>query len=339
MKVNSPQFGAYLNNRQSVALPDEYPLNSLVNAGSMCEELGYYSVSVGDSPLDRPRWEPITTLAAVARSTQKIKLSTNILQPHLRNPIWLALSWTTLDVLSGGRTYISAAIGHGRPKMLWKERKAMGIPKGRRGELFEESITVLKKLWTEDEVTYKGQCFDLDHVSLGYKPLQRPHPPILIAAGRSYGWQPSQGKNSEPVLTKSEYVGPFDRVARLGDGWLAGGQIRPERFREIWKSIQDMAKSLGRSGDDLIPAVDLHVNTNQDREAAFKDAHSARERYMRGQIERSIISEYVVGTADDNIKKIQALVDAGARLFHLVFEADDQILQMKRFAKDVMPSF
>ena len=221
-------FGLYANNRASVFLPD-FSMERLLDLAVEAEELGYHSVWVGDSLLAKPRYDPIVTLTAIAARTKNIKLATGILQPHMRNPVVVALEWATLDIISKGRTIMGVGPGAGSPELLSKECEVAGFQRKVRGKVFEECLEVLKALWTRDSVDFEGRHYRYRDVSLGYKPVQEPHPPIWIAAGH---YNPVKVENYRyghfVEANAGKHTGPFDRVARLADGWLTN-HISPRR--------------------------------------------------------------------------------------------------------------
>ena len=162
-------FGLYANNRASVFLPD-FSMERLLDLAVEAEELGFHSVWVGDSLLAKPRYDPIVTLTAIAARTKNIKLATGILQPHMRNPVVVALEWATLDIISKGRTIMGVGPGAGSPELLSKECEVAGFERRIRGKVFEECLEVLKALWTRDSVDFEGRHYRYRDVSLGYKP-------------------------------------------------------------------------------------------------------------------------------------------------------------------------
>lgn len=336
-KIN---FGAFVNNRQSVAQGDYYPLTRLVEAALLCEDLGYESVWVGDSPLAKPRYEPITTLAAIAMRTTRVKLATGILQPHLRNPMWLALSWATLDILSGGRTMMAAGVGDGNDAAIQRECLASGIEKRKRGTVFEETINLVRRLWVESNISYEGWNFKLEDVTLGFRPLQKPYPPILVAAG---GHPRTIADPTSPLGYRwygiEPYPGQYERIARLGEGWMSGPLVSAEEYSSAWEKIRDWTKQFKRNPDKILRAKNFFVNIGSDRDSERNNFKRSRERYTIASLHDSIIDKSIAGTADYCIKRVQSFVDLGVTIFDLVFEDDDQIGQFNKFAKEVMPSF
>src|SRR6266536_415911 len=175
--AGQPRYGVYVNNRAAVFMGDAFSLDRLLDNAVIAEQVGLDFVSVGDSITAKPRYTPVPGLSAIAARTKRVGLATGILQPHMRNPALLAQDWATLDVISGGRTVLGVGLGTGDPASVAREYDVVGIPKQRRGKAFDESIQLLKRLWTEESVTFEGDVFRLTDVCPGYRPIQRPHPP------------------------------------------------------------------------------------------------------------------------------------------------------------------
>src|SRR5688500_4860185 len=153
------------------------------------EDLGFDSaVSIDHLLLTPPAYactwlEPMTMLAALAGVTRTIRLGTMVLVLPLRNPVYFAKEWATLDLLSGGRSILGLGVG-------WHaaEFALMGVPYRERGPRTREGIEVLKALWGGDDVTYEGKFYTFRNLTIDPKPVQLPHPPIWIGGGT----QPSE---------------------------------------------------------------------------------------------------------------------------------------------------
>jgi probable F420-dependent oxidoreductase len=151
---------------------------------------GKFPYDVNDPILD-----VATTLAWVAAATTHVRLASTVIVLPYHQPIPLAKALATVDVLSGGRLLVGVASG-----WLAEEFALLGVPFAERGARFEEYLTVLRALWTEERVTFRGRFVQLEDAAFFPKPVQRPHPPLWI------------GGSSAVALR---------RVGRLGDGWLA----------------------------------------------------------------------------------------------------------------------
>jgi probable F420-dependent oxidoreductase len=138
--------------------------------------------------------EGLTAAAVLAGATTRIKLLTYVLVLPYRNPVILAKQIATLDFLCGGRFTLGTAVGH-----LEREFDILKVPFRERGTLADEYIVAMKELWTSPAPSFHGRYVQFENIAFEPKPVQKPHPPILI------------GGNSRPAMR---------RAATLGDGWL-----------------------------------------------------------------------------------------------------------------------
>lgn len=120
-------------------------------------------------------FEPIETLTYVAASTNKIALGTSVIDMLFHNPVVLARRFATLDVLSEGRAIAGLGIGWSKD-----EYQASNIPFKDRGKRANEYIQILKRIWTDDIIEFKGMFYNIPASKIGPKPIQKPHPPIYM---------------------------------------------------------------------------------------------------------------------------------------------------------------
>ena len=196
----------------------------LIDLGVRAEALGYESVwvnhhvlnvgYVGERLGDRPYYDALTTLTWIAARTERLRLGTSVLVLPYLNPLVLAKAIATLDVLSGGRVTLGVGVG-----TLPAENRALGSDYATRGAYANESIQVMRELWTAPEPSFAGRFFRFDGVRFAPKPLQPGGVPILVGGG------------SRAAL---------ERCARLGDGWhpmdvpIARLRERVRELRRIW---------------------------------------------------------------------------------------------------------
>ena len=223
-----PHFGSFAK---------EEATQRIVAAAEAAEGLGYSTIWVIDhlvlpakveggyafNPLD-PFLEPITVLGALALKTTRVKLGTAVLVLPYRHPIYTAKSLATVDVLSGGRLVVGVGAGWMEP-----EFNALGVPIAERGSRTNETIDILKALWTEDTPSYAGRHFQFSNIKFVPQPVQKPRPPILIGG-----------------MTK----GALQRVARRGDGWIALGK-GPEDLKAPLDTLRELTTKAGRKLEDL----------------------------------------------------------------------------------------
>src|SRR5947208_12794128 len=160
----------------------------------VCERTEIDSIWFSDrlsSPL--PVLEPMTTMAAVAARTRRIKFGPSVLIAPFRAPVLAARQLAMLDYLSGGRVLPAVGIGVEQER----EFRAAGVPFKERGRRTDEAIRIMRRCWAEDEVTHDGEFWKLERVTVLPKPVQQPMPLWI-------------GGNSDAATR---------RAGRLGDGW------------------------------------------------------------------------------------------------------------------------
>jgi probable F420-dependent oxidoreductase len=204
------------------------------------EDLGFeYAVSIDHLLLTPPAYactwlEPISMLSALAGVTRTIKLGTMILVLPLRNPVYFAKEWATLDLLSGGRSVLGIGVG-------WHEQEfeLMGVPHKERGARMNEMIEAVIALWQGENVTYHGKYYHFENLTVDPKPLQTPRPPIWMGGGT----QPSEKVYAQTVPTIDPVL---KRIAKYADAWIPHSSSTPEMVRRDWEKMQTFATSFGR---------------------------------------------------------------------------------------------
>ncbi len=176
--------------------------------------------------------DPLHTLSFVAAHTSRIALGTSVLIMGYRNPVLLAQSLTTIDVLSGGR--LRVGLGQGWSK---DEHDAAGVSMKDRAARGDEVIQVLKAMWGADPVEFQGKFFQVPKSIVQLKPVQKPHPPIYLAA-----FTP----------------GAMKRVATYADGWMPTF-VPPDAMAQQMEGIRAMAQEAGRNSSDLKLVVRANV--------------------------------------------------------------------------------
>jgi probable F420-dependent oxidoreductase len=160
--------------------------------------------------------DPLTTLAFIAANTSKVNLGTCIIDMVFHNPITLAKEFTTIDILSEGRTICGLGIGWSKDEYL-----AANIPYEKRGERANEILQAMKKVWTDDIVEFNGDFYKVPKSIIGPKPIQKPHPKILLG-----GFSPKT----------------FERIIKYGDGYIGVFIGSFEYFANSLKMFNDAIK-------------------------------------------------------------------------------------------------
>ena len=169
--------------------------------------------------------DPLITLAHVAALTERVRLGVAVLNAPYFAPLVLAKQLTTLDILSGGRLDVGLGIG-------WAEEEfqAVGVPRGERVGRTLEAIRCLRASWGPDPVSFEGKHFRVPESSVQPKPVQQPHPPILMGG-------------SAPAALR--------RVGRVADGWVSASRQDLHRIGHDIETVRAAAEEAGRHGDAL----------------------------------------------------------------------------------------
>jgi probable F420-dependent oxidoreductase len=218
---------------------------SIATFARTAEEAGIDAVAFTDHPAPSKKWldggghetfDPFVALGFCAAATSRIKLMTNLTVVPYRNPLLMARSMTSVDVLSGGRAIFTLGTGY-----LRSEFAALGVDFDERNALFDEAIEVLRGVWSTENFSYEGRHFTAIGQIIKPRPVSKPYPTLWL------------GGNAKVVL---------DRVARWGDGWaplLGGGETLARTARtamigsddKLAGMIHDLSARLEANGRSL----------------------------------------------------------------------------------------
>jgi len=333
------EFGVNLNNREPLIAPD-YDLAALLDLSARVEALGFDSVWVGDSLFSKPRYEAMALLSAISQRTEHVRLGTACLVSSMRNPLYLALEWATLDVISGGRTIFGPCMGNPEQGVR-REFEALGLPFGDRATVFEEGLEVLGELFRTGRTSFKGKYFNYEDVAFhsgtemaALRPLQTPPPTWIVSNPRLVGDKPTEKMRA--IMERA-----CDRIIRLGDGWMTCCRAEhPEELTEQIGYLGEAARRHGRDFADYTVAYQVTMNIGDsqgDAREAFGDYIS---KYYPELSKAMDLSNWgPVGTPDDIAAWIREFHARGVRHFICRFGAIDQFGQVERFAREVLPQF
>ena len=193
----------------------------------------YPATADGSLPLPyRRSLDPLAVLAFVAAHTTRARIGSTIINLPFYNPVLLARNLASIDVLSGGRLSVGFGLG-------WSpdEFEAVGVPMNDRGRRAEEALKLIQAIWTENPVEFRGRYCRLPKSYVDLKPVQKPRPPIYMAA-----------------YTRSAMA----RVARLADGWNPTG-VPAGAMGQMFGDIKRMATDAGRDAGALQMIVTANV--------------------------------------------------------------------------------
>jgi len=274
-----------------------------------CERAGYDALYVSDHLTGG--LECWTRLSALALITSKIRLGTIVLCNSLRPPGLLANMAATLDVISGGRLVFG--IGSGWLKIDY-DTCGIPFPKYRvRIEQLEESVKIIKKMWTEDKPTFKGKYYWIKEARCP-KPIQKPHPPIMI------------GGAGEKFLLKV--------VAKHADNYNMNW-MSVEQCKRKMDVLKRHCRKVGRDFDEVEKSWFGEVMVSNERKDLRRDAEQmlASTHNLIKDID-DLKARWLVGTPEECIRRIKEYVDAGITHFILSFRREQYL---KLFTEEVLP--
>ena len=288
-----------------------------ISHAEMAEELGYDAIWVSEHIVFHvPTFDAVTTMAALAARTTRVRIGSAIVLLPLRPPAAVAKAVATLDIIAGGRVTLGVGVGGEYPK----EFDVCGVPVRERGGRTDEAIAILKALWSQESVSFQGKYFQFHDVSMRPKPLQPGGPPIVVG-GRSEAAQ--------------------RRAARVGDGYMPY-LFTPQQYTAGLENIRGYAAAAGRQVDHFRTALYQFIYIADTYDAAFQQANAYLSTNYQQPFDRLIDRYCVVGPPETCIARLQAYIDAGARdviLVPTVAGAADFAQQAQRLACDVLPYF
>lgn len=306
------KFGIFLPISGRAAGPE-----TLMGAARQAETLGYDSVWAADRiiipweiktpypyseeqqfivPPDRPFFEPLTCLAFLAGCTEKVKLGMSVLVLPYRHPLYWAKIATTIDHLSKGRLILGVGVG-----WMNEEFDALGAPFKARGQLADEQLNLLNRLWEDERVSFDGQYYRFEDIAFYPKPLQQPRLPI---------WVGGEGARAQR------------RAATYGAAWFPYFvRITPQELAKRFDNVRRWGRAAGRNPDDIKLACCLPI------EMTSKPVPQEQD-YLKGSAEQ----------VADALKKFRDIGVGHVALQFMVPHWPERQAQIEQFARAVMPA-
>lgn len=196
----------------------------------------YVASADGSLPLQYQNvLDPLTTLTYVAAVTNEILLGTSIIDMFFQNPVELAKRFATLDILSNGRSIAGLGIGWSKD-----EYDVSGVPFKNKGNRADEYVQVLKRIWTEEVVEFKGQFYNIPPSKIDPKPVQKPHPPILFG-----GFSPKT----------------FSRIVNYANGWIGIAGFGPlEQLGQMINGLREEARKKNKDPSKIEVVIGAYPN-------------------------------------------------------------------------------
>ncbi len=297
----------------------------LIRMAEIAEESGSFrSVWVGDSLLGKPRLESISLLSAIAARTERVRLGVACMASLvIRDPILFAYQWASLDVISNGRTVFVGCTGIIGQAGGQKEAEQYGVSNRDRAKRLEEWTQLLRRLWTEDNVTFEGEYFQCSGVTIEPKPVTQPHPPIWIASN-TFG--------SPKLVARS-----LERVARLADGWETS-ICRVDELERRFASIRERTAKNNRDPDAMVFHLYHNINVNKDRDAALVETKEFLDAYYSRDHPADWVKCWTAaGTPQECAEHLAKFAPLGVEEITIRATSRDQFGQLDTIINEVLP--
>ena len=308
LEKNGTRFG--------IAIPQTFEIGAPVDLDLIdqhlrrTEALGYESTWTQDGPLGTMQTlDPLTLLAHAAGVTERMGLGVSVLVMPWRDPIHLAKMMATIDQLSRGRAMLGVGIG-GQQEAY----PAFGITPAGRVSRFEESLELLKLLWTQSDVTFDGRFWQLTGATVEPKPVQNPHIPIWFGAHVDAGLR---------------------RAARLGDAWMGAGASSGDAFKVAIAQMREYLSEYNRDADTYILGKRVYVAVDESREVAGRKLEKWFASYYHAPDMAREVS--VFGTASEVADGLGELVAQQPDML-MLNPVYDLLEHAERLAEEIIPA-
>lgn len=311
----------------------------VVDLSVYAEKLGFHSVWGNDHITTqhyvreefegrRPRYyAPLLELAAIAERTTTLKVATALLVLPFRNPLVMAKEIATLDHLSNGRLLLGVGLGAYREEFEAEfGAQAEGMI---RGEMLDESMEIMSKLFTEENVSYKGKYFDIQNAQCYPHPVQKPF-------AFYFGGNTTKG---------------YRRVAKWGTGWLPA-LLTPAEVKAGVDAISQELEAVGRSISEIDVAPQISVSIAKTHEEAvaryeksqiYRHACSLGKSTMKGKDPTDYMNRNLVGSVEEVCEQVERYIEAGVDTFSALIFADNTLEEtrdhMAFFSEEIISKY
>ena len=264
--------------------PDPLALATVGLVARRAEALGFRDLWVTENTVDQGTClDPVVALTYAASITSRIRVGASVVVLPIHSPLMVAHQWATLDFVSGGRAIL--AVGLGRDHHY----RDFQIPVAARVRRFREQVELIRALWTQETVTWHGDIYRVDNVSLGIRPVRKPGLPLWMGVGH-------------PDAVR--------RAARLSDGWMGSGGSSVAEFKASVPILKQALEEAGRDPETFPISKRVFLAVDERPEVA------------RAELDRWFTEVYhnpagtdasgIHGTPETVRERLEELVAAGA---------------------------
>jgi len=264
--------------------PDPLALTTIAAVACRAEELGFRDLWVTENIVDdHTCLDPVVALTYAAAVTKRIGVGASVVVLPIHHPLTVANQWATLDFISGGRAILGIGLGSSRHYNNFQ------IPVAQRVRRFREQVELIKALWTQERVTYRGQIYQVENVELATRPVRKPRPPLWMGVG---------------------HPDALRRTAALADGWMGSGGSSITEFKASVPVLKQALEAAGRDPANF--AISKRVFMAVDERPAV--ARSELERWFTEVYHNppGTDASGIHGTPEEVRERLEDLVAAGA---------------------------
>lgn len=289
-------------------------VNEQIDLMVAAEELGFDSVWPAEHHFSEYGYcaSPQVTLAAVATRTSKIRLGSGVVILPFHHPVRVAEDFAFLDLLSGGR--MELGVGRGYSPL---EYRGFNLDQTKSREMFDESIQIIKKCWTEDSVNFQGKYWQLNDIAVRPKPFQKPHIPIHLACSSPETFEVA-GLNGYNLLMGFAFGLSFKAAKKGIESYREGRRkagLDPDGGRKTCLMMVYPAKTMEKAREDFRGPVTWYYQTVAKYLAPPKGAVKGNEAMAKAR-DAALAFNYdegvnssgmVVGDVDHCVEKLSAV--------------------------------
>jgi probable F420-dependent oxidoreductase len=273
-------FGVALPHRS----PDPIDVGAVGQVAQRAEALGFRDLWVTENTVDHVFcFDPVVVLTYAAAVTSRIRLGCSVVVLPVHNPIHVAHQWASLDYVSNGRVILGVGLGRDH------HYEQFQVPLDGRVRRFREEVELIKALWTEGKVSFRGRIYELADGTMAPKPVQKPRPPIWMGVG---------------------HPDALRRTASIADGWMGSGGSSNAAFMRSVPLLREALEKKGRDPTTFPISKRVFLSVHERPEEARAELHRWFTEVYRNP--EGTDASGIHGTPEHVRERLQELIAAGA---------------------------
>jgi alkanesulfonate monooxygenase SsuD/methylene tetrahydromethanopterin reductase-like flavin-dependent oxidoreductase (luciferase family) len=255
-------------------------------------------------------------MSYAAACTERMRLGVSVIVFPIRNPVQLAKSISSLDHMSGGR--VTLGIGLGPPANAADFYSSFGVEYSQRVRRFNEGLSIMRSLWTEQQTTIAGEFFNLQTTAMEPKPVQKPHPPVIFGG---------------------QHPNALRRAARLADGYMGAGPTTTRSFITHVQTLRTELEACGRDPAEFPVSKRVYLHVDDDAphaKAVLDDFFAERYPWMIRANPDFVADICVWGSPTQCAEGLAEVITGGAGMI-VLNPIQDFVAQIERLASEVLP--